>query len=161
MTPTKLRKLTIDHVLFSMAFDRDAQFHEAYPQSAFVDRESGEVLWVCEDDEHARMEAGIPAEENRARREGIEAAPDRYLEIPSLDHGDHHEILRAFLKSDWTDDEKTRSLAFNAYSGSIGRWKKSVGDRTIVHAYYDFCERKMKQMADEFLRAHGIEPLWK
>jgi hypothetical protein len=160
MTASKLRKLTINHALFSLAFDRDVPFHDLYPQSAFLDRKSGEIHWVYEEDKNAEMEAGIPAEENRAIRERIEATPDRYLEIRGLDHGDHHEILRAFLNSDWTDDEETWSRARNAYSGSIGRWKRSVADRTIIHAYYAFCDSRMKQMAEEFLRNHGIDPQW-
>ena len=161
MTRSKLRNLTIDHTLFSMAFDRDVPFHDIYLQSAYLDRESGEIYWVYEKDENAEMEAGIPAEENRAIRERIEATPDRYLEIPGLDHADHHDILRAFLRSDWTDDEEMWRRAHNAYSGSIGGWKRSVADRTIIHAYYAFRDSRMKEMAEEFLRDHGIEPQWK
>ena len=29
--------------------------------------------------------------ENRVGREPVAAAPERYLEIPGLDHGEHHE----------------------------------------------------------------------
>ena len=40
------------------------------------------------------MEAGIAPEENSALREGIEAAPARYLEIPGRGHDEHHDLLR-------------------------------------------------------------------
>ena len=132
-----------------------------YPQSAYLDRETGEIYWVYEEDKYAEMEAGVPAEENRALRERIESAPEQYLEIPGLGHGEHHQILRAFLESDWTDDEALRNSALHAYCGSIGRWKKSVADRTVIHAYYAFRDSRMKQMAEKFLRDHGIDPQWK
>jgi hypothetical protein len=107
------------------------------------------------------MKFGIPPEENDAVRQRITGTPDRFLEIPGLDHGDHHDILREFLASNWTEDEGARTSARAAYSGSIGRWKKSLGDDSAIHAYYDFRDRRTKDMAADFLRENGIEPLWK
>ena len=155
-----MQVLAIDEMLFWQAFDRDVVFHDTYPQSAYLDRKSGEILWVYEEDEAAHMDVGIPPEENAAARRLVAAAADRYLEIPGLDHGDHHEILREFLASNWTDDEKLKSRARAAYFGSIGGWKEAVGDERVVHAFYDFRERRTKQMAEDFLRRHGIEPQW-
>ena len=144
-----------------MAFGRDVDFENTHPQSTYLDRENGDILWVYEDDEDAMWEAGIPAEENRGRREQIEAAPDRYLEIPGLSHGGHHEILREFLDSDWTEDEDERKRVRNAYFGSIGGWKKSLEDESIVDVFHSFRERRIEQLAEKFLREHGIEPQWK
>ena len=161
MSDSKVRKVTIDQACFRLAFDRDVGFHDAYPLSTYLDLDTGEIIWVYEDDENAYWEMGIPADNNRAKRECIEAAADRYLEIPGLDHGDHHEILRKFLDSDWTEDEETRSEARNAYFGSIGGWKKSLDDERIVYTFYDFRDRKTEQLAEEFLRKNGIEPEWR
>ena len=36
------------------------------PQSTFLDKETGEVVWIFEDDEDAEMSAGIKPEENNA-----------------------------------------------------------------------------------------------
>ena len=72
------------------------------------------------------MEAGVRAEGNRAERQRVAAEPDRYLQIPELKHGDHHDILRRFLRSNWTDDRALRRRAAVAYSGSIERWKRDV-----------------------------------
>ena len=72
------------------------------------------------------MYAGIDPEENAALRTQIDTYPDRYLEIPGRDHGEHHDILRDFLNSNWTDDKELWTLAQNVYSGSIGRWKEGV-----------------------------------
>jgi Uncharacterised protein family (UPF0158) len=156
-----VKHLAIDEAMFTLAFDRHVDFTMHHPQSAYLDRDSGDVIWIYHDDEDAEMEAGVPAEENRVLRERISAAPERYLEIIGLSHGDHHDILRAFLDSDWTADEEARERAWSAYSGSIGRWKKTVADRAIIHAFYDFQEKRAKEMAEQFLREHGIEPQWR
>ena len=161
MEGTRLQKLAIDTAFFGEAFDRDVDFHEAYPQSANLDRHAGEIVWFYEEDFDAEMEAGIPPEENQATRHRIEAMPDRYLEIPGLDHGDHHDLLKDFLSSNWTDDDDLWRYAQEAYRGSIGRWKKSVDDESIIREFYNFRDRKTTERAEAVLRSHGIEPVWK
>ena len=143
-----------------METDRDNLFgdHQDIP---YLDSKTGEILWIFEDDEDAESIANISAEENREMREAIEAAPDRYLEVPGVDHGEHHDILRSFLRSPWTDDDAAWQRVYDAYRGSIGRWKDAVDDRDVIHAYYRFREQKMLEMGVEFLRETGIEPEWK
>ena len=91
----------------------------------------------------------------------VAAAPERYLEIPGLGHGEHHEILRQFLGSDWTDDETRLRRADAAYSVSIGRWKTDVGDEGAVDAFHEYQEAQIARMAEGFLRENGIAPDWK
>ena len=153
--------LVIDRMLFTMAFGRDVDFHDSFPQSTYLDRRTGEVIWLYEDDEDAYGEAGIPAEENRQGRKRVAAEPERYLEIAGFDHGEHHEILRQFLRSDWTDDDARWRSADAAYSGSIGRWKRDVRDEGAVHSFYDFQEKRIAELAEELLRENGIVPDWK
>ena len=92
---------------------------------------------------------------------GVAAEPERYLEIPGLDHGEHHEILRRFLRSDWTGDDARCRRADEAYSGSIGRWKRDVGDEGAVHAFHAFQEERIVELAEEFLRKNTIVPEWR
>ena len=120
-----MRKLKIDGPLFHMAFDRDVDY-EAYPQFTYLDLGTGEIFWVYEDNEDAYSDGGILASENQAIRELIESSPSRYLEIPGFSHGDHHDILGKFLDLDWTEDEKIKNNARDAYFGSIGGWRNSV-----------------------------------
>ena len=105
--------------------------------------------------------AGIDPEENGALRNQIDGHPERYLHIPGRDHGEHHDILRDFLSSDWTDDEELRTRAQNAYSGSIGGWKEEVDNQDVVHAYYDFRDGRIMQLAVEFFRDNAIQPVWR
>ena len=161
MGHSQLRRVTIDQAIFSMAFERDVDFQDDCPISTYLDLESGEVEWLYEDDDDAYMEAGISPEENRTIRDRVNAFPHQYLEIPGLDHGEHHELLREFLDSNWTEDLEDHARARIAYSGSIGGWKKSVNDDRIIQAFYAYRERKIQQLAEAFLREHGVEPEWK
>ena len=157
-----MQSLTIDESRFLGAFARDVDFHDDYPQSEYLDLKSGDILWFYDDDDEAeKSKAGICAKENAALRQPVVDNPDGYLEIPGLDHGEHHEILKEFLASDWTDNENLKSWAESAYFGSIGRWKKKVDDDSAVSAYDNFQKRKTTQMAEDYLRSHGIEPQWK
>ena len=151
----------IDKGLLTMAFGRDVDFHDTYPQAVYLDRQTGGIVWLYETDDDAEMEVGIPAEENRQEREAVDAAPERYLEIPGLDHDDHHRILRRFLVSNWTRDKERRQRAEDAYRGSIGKWKRDVRDEAAIDAFYAFREAEIVAMAEEFLRENGIEPIWK
>ncbi len=153
--------LAIDQSLFMMAFGRDVDYHDIVPQLTYLNRHTGDVLWMYESDDDAYMEAGIPTTENYEERESIAAEPNRYLEIPGLDHDDHHQILKRFLRSDWTDVEDRRQKAEEAYFGSIGGWKKNVGDEDSINAFYDFQDAQLTQLAEEFLLENGIVPDWK
>lgn len=161
MGHSQLRRVTIDQAMFSMAFDRDMDFEDVYPISTYLNLESGDVVWIYENDGDAYMDAGISPEENCATRDQVNALPNRYLEIPGLGHGEHHEILREFLDSDWTEDLEEHARARSAYFGSIGGWKKSVSNQSIVHSFNNYRDRKTLQLAEEFLREHGIKPAWR
>ena len=156
-----MQSLAIDRELFMMAFGRDVDYHDMIPQRTWLDRRTGDVFWLYECDEDAYGEGGIPAGENREGRERIAAEPGRYLEIPGLSHGEHHDILRRFLESDWTDDETRRRRAVAAYTGSIGRWRRDVGDEGAVGAFREFQDAQIAGLAEGFLRESGIIPDWK
>jgi hypothetical protein len=156
-----MRTVHVDELMFIEAFQRDVDFQDIEPQSAYLVLETGEVVWLFEEDDDARMWAGIEPEENSALRQEIDASPEKYLEIPGRDHGEHHHMLQNFLSSEWTDDEELWTRAQDAYSGSIGGWKEAVDNRDIVHAYYEFRDVKIKEWAEEFFLEHNIKPVWR
>ena len=79
-------KLSIDEMLFLMALGRDVDYHDAYPQSTYLDRETGEIVWVYDNDDDATTDIGIKPEENHRKRMAIAARPDRHLKIPGRSH---------------------------------------------------------------------------
>ena len=155
------RTVHIDEVLFLEAFGRDVTFHDAYPRSTYLDLETGEVIWVYDDDNDAYMEAGIPPEENRRRRELVDSRSHRYLEIPGLAHGEHHEILREFLASGSIKDPALRAQAQKAYFSSIGGWMEAVADQGIIDQFYEFRDDAVRARAEAFLRNHGVQVIWR
>ena len=155
-----MRSVSIDEIHFFDAFGRDADFHDLVPLAYWLDLETGDIIWVFEEDDDAGTIADLEPEENRDAREQVEKEPDRYLLIPGLSHGEHHDILREFLYSDWTNDNELLFRVRDAYSGSIGGWIKQIDDRQIIHAYYDYRDVKIREMAEEFLSDHNIKPLW-
>jgi len=156
-----IQQLAIDKDFFLMAFGRDADYEAMGSDFSYLDRQTGEVMWIFETDEDAEGLVGIPVDDNRRGRDQAEAEPDRFLEIPGLDHGDHHDILKAFLRSHWCDDEWRRLNAKEAYSGSIGRWKRQIRDEDAIHAFYDFRDVLVAKLAEEWLGENGIVPIWR
>jgi len=107
------------------------------------------------------MEEDIDQEDNRALREEVSASPSAYLKIPGLSHGKCHNILQAFLSSDWTTEKSAKEGAQSAYFRSVGGWIKTVKDETAVSEYYRFREQHTKELAETFLRDNGIDPFWR
>ncbi len=154
-------RIEIDQYNFVvLAFGRDTDYHDKCPQKTWLDRRKGHVLWVCEKDEDASHELGISPDENREARERVSAESDRYLEIPGLEHGEHHEILKRFLQSEWTDDKRLRESVEGKFFKSIGGWKNAV-PCYVVNAFEAFKGEEILNMADEWLRQNGIDPIWK
>ena len=157
----QLRPLRIDEGIFQHEFGRDLDYHTgASDFSCYLDSDSGEVVWVFHEDEEFASTFGLSEEENAERRRLVSSHPDLFIEIPGFDHGQHHEILRAFLSSEWTDDEETRGKVQDAYDGSIGRWLEAV-EEDVQSAFQDFSGREIERRAEEFLRQRGIEPQWR
>jgi hypothetical protein len=157
--PGTMRTLKIDIALFMHEFERDPDASD-FVKTTYLDLTTGDTHSVYEEDEDAHDEVGISAEENAELRQRVESRPDEYLAIPGLVHAEHHDVLLNFLNSRWTNDEGARARALDAYSGSIGRWKRAV-PRNVVDAYHEFCDTAIQHMAEDFLREHGISPVWK
>ena len=154
-----MNALRIDRILFLMAFERDVDYEDS-PQETYLDLASGSVEWLFEEDENAEL-FGISATDNEAQRNRIGGDPDRFLLIPGLSHHDHHDVLRLFLASNWTDDDRRRRIAQDAYTGSIGRWKKAVADPDVIRAYQQFRGEKIVELAKDFLLQNNVEVEWR
>jgi hypothetical protein len=146
--------------MFMLAFGRDVDYHDERPQMAFLNRETGEVMFVYEVDEDAEMYGGVDVEENIDKKKEIADSPATYLEIPGRSHAEHHEIFRSFLDSDWTDDHELKSRAQQLYSGSIGRWIRNIDRENAICAYFDYRDSKIEEMAEEYLRENDISAKW-
>jgi len=141
-----MQSLVINVSHFCRAFGRDVAFQDLF-QLTYLDRESGTIDWFFENDADAD---GISPENNAEMRQRIAIAPEPYLKIPGLTHGNHHDLLKEWLDSDWTEDEEEKNRVEAAYFGSIGGWKEAVDDDRVFHAFCDFREHRIKQLAEGF-----------
>src|SRR4051812_33623636 len=121
------KRLTIDQAEFLRVFARDVDFHDAYPRQGYLDRQTGDVPLIYDNDDDAKLEVGLAAASDDARtRESIRTAPDRFILVPGMSHGQHHDLLKEFLESEQIPDSELRESAAEAYHASIGRWLKDV-----------------------------------
>lgn len=161
------RTITIDWGLFHKAFDVDEEFNNIYFIDRYLDKNSGDIIFIYEDDDTATMDGG-DAIENKKMRTLLKENPDDYLEIIGRSHGESHEILQNFLASSWTDDENLKNYVRGLYYTSIGGWKESVENdsdlemdsETIIEAYQKYERVTIEQAKDTFLTQNGIKYKW-
>ena len=48
-----MRKVSVDEFMFIDAFERDVVFRDPYYQTAYLDLETGQAIWVFENDDDA------------------------------------------------------------------------------------------------------------
>lgn len=155
-----MKILALEHGQFFSIFGRDTDYHDPYPVNAYLDKESGELLWVYEKDFDALM-TGVGEENNKAMREIVATQKSRYLEIVGLNHGDHHDILQEFIGTKWCDNEADLLAARSAYFGSIGAWLKTMASSPAKEGYFRYKDEKVIELGEQYLRRDGIEPIWK
>ena len=151
-------RLNIDTYPFMLAFEHSIDYETTETgRRTYLDRATGELLWLYDDDRDAIIYEGISAEDNAELREHIAANQGRYLEIRGLTHDDHHEMLHEFLDSDWTDDEDLRLIAHLAYNGTIGDWRHQVGEE-IYAVFESFRMAAIQSLAEHWLATTRIKP---
>ncbi len=122
-----MRTLRVDSGILSAWLGEDADF-AAYPCRVYLDRETGQIVGVYEQDRDATL-AGDAEEDNRQRRQEVATQPGAFLEIPIPDHGQRHKWFREFLES-WGQED--------TYFGSIGGWLKQYGTTDDRYAWRNF-----------------------
>ncbi|MFA6015699.1 MAG: hypothetical protein WC742_11595 [Gallionellaceae bacterium] len=152
--------LKIDHTLFMLTFSADSDYHEECKFiETYLNKRSGEVMTIYTDRERAENLYGKDAVvEFRKNKNKLRASPNNYLRIPSMDHGEHHDLLKEFLCTNWTEDEVARNHASNVYYSrrSIGFWLKNVGDDKAITAYMNYAAEAPEGSAERFLHENGI-----
>lgn len=140
-------------------YDSYSQYEEVY-----LSVTSGELIDVAIDPTMIALNYGEEmAEEMLFNQTVVEAKPDKFLLIPSMSHGQQHDVIQDFLASNWTPDTSRKDQASGAYyqRRSIGFWLREVNDSQAIDAYFRFKEVAILQRAEAFLRANGItEFLW-
>ena len=110
---------------------------------AFLDLKDGSVRWVW-------REPDVPSskEEQDELLRFLELEPERFVRIPYMTHGDHHEVLRRHL-------EEQGRLA--EYDGSIGRWRKQLENDDDYYAFEEVVGQEAERRMRSFLEEHGLD----
>jgi hypothetical protein len=95
----------------------------------------------------------VPEDENKKDREKVSQNPENFLAIVGLSHGQHHEILKKYIRT-YVKSEKD-----GGYFGSIGGWKELVSEEDW-EAFDEFREKEYVKIIDKFMSENGIEPEW-
>lgn len=153
-----MNKFKIEFGQFMQAFCADSDYTPC-PQSAYLHLKTGGMVFVFNNDDHARIN---DVSDNAETRDMVAREKESYLEIPAHSHAEHHDILQEFLVSGWTSNKDLKGNAEAQYhfvGKSIGRWKKAVS-QDVYEEFKRFSEERMERDAEAFLRANGVDPIW-
>jgi hypothetical protein len=129
--------------------------------TAYINRRTGELITVT-DEESRAVENGddaddLPdwqAEHLPKVREAL--ASDDFLPLPSKFDIHEYSIMRRFCEQ--VADTKARDDLLRAIkgSGAFGRFKVLAGHCGMIDEWYAFRDRKVEDIAAEWLEANGI-----
>ena len=164
LTFMTMKKLEIDLTEFMMTFSADADYHaECDVVETHLNKRTGKLMTVPLNNSRAEFLFGdAAAADFKKNLRKLRAAPNNYLAIPSMSHGEHHDLLKEFLDTAWTVDVVAREAARNIYYGrkSIGCWLENVGDNAAIDGYLRYKESAPQRQAEQFLRGNGINFEW-
>lgn len=154
-----MRLNTIEEMLLRKEFEKDQDYRADYDQ-VYLSKTGGEVIFIYDDTDFS----GISEEENDFNKALIQENPEEYVEVTGLSHADHHDILKDFLASDWTDDEQLKQTVEGFYYGpnSIGFWKKQLfasidSAQEIWDEYLGFRNERANLLFKKFMEKYGYE----
>ena len=136
---------------------RDGAAHERR-QTMYLDRTSGEIVWLFENDADAQATFGA-GHRNSDLRRLIRSAPGRFLKLPVIDI-DQRATIRDFIASHWGNNDPVRSGAEASFLAAPDRWLYDA-DATVIHAYHEYENRRLRDQVERFLLENGIVPLWR
>ena len=116
---------------------------------SWLDRQTGEVLTVCE---FERMEEDDPT------REAIEADPARYLELPAETSRDGWAQMAEFVATVRDRGLRERLERSLQGRGAFRRFKDAVQEAGVAQAWYAFQGLEQGRALARWLRDHDIVP---
>ena len=143
-----LKKLSADwHPHWHAVWTRDDPWHPN--GAAHFNVLDGAVLWVDEELQTDAAAAEIVSNESR------------YIEIPRLHHGDHHDIFR-----EWLGAEVSEELRDLCNTASIGGFFQTLEDAVGAEsheykiAWHEFHDSALRERATTWLRERGWAVEW-
>jgi hypothetical protein len=125
----------MDALKLRMAFERDS-YNDS--DKVYLEKESGNIFWIPEN----IGEYG-PASEKELREIllKINTYPERYVEIPMIDHAEWHRVFRKWLAEIGKE---------GMYTTSIGLTLKELDDQELRFEWGDYKFAYAEKKAEEF-----------
>jgi hypothetical protein len=130
------KKLKIDMGLMFSAIE-DQYDSGGIRDTAYLNRRTGDIVFLPETDEEGALEWGISTEEIAEQRAEVESQPDDWVEIPK-------QIRLPVWHQHWCDVRCERDLPRDARPCTCGAAEEAE-------------EEDDEEFINEFLREHGIE----
>lgn len=118
----------------------------------YLDRESGELLWVSD---------ALPGDEDKELGARLEAAPDRYLAVDPLPSAFGYALMEQFAAD--LGDRAARAALERALGGRrpFRAFKDALIDYPQVReAWFRFRDERVLAEAQAWLEVEEIEPEW-
>ncbi len=152
--------IEIEQWRFMQVFGADGDYNpDIEGEALYLSIKSGSLTYVALDPKLLALRYGEETvEENFTSLTFVEGNPDQFVEIPSMSHGQHHDVIQEFLASSWIPEASRRDRASDVYypRKSIGCWLREVNDDEAIDAYFKFKDSAILQRAEAFLRANGV-----
>lgn len=159
-----MKKLSIDLALFMMTFAADEDYYvECRAHETYLNKRTGELMMVSVDNNTvATLYGKVAAADIKKNLRKLRASPNNYLRIPSMSHGEYHDLLQEFLGTSWTSDTVAHNSASTVYyeRRSIGYWLNHVHDDNAISRYREYKDAASQQHAEQFLRNNRIDFEW-
>lgn len=148
-----LKEIDLDwHGNAEFAWQRDDPFHN--DNDAYFDKKKHEILFIPHKD-------GVISEnEKNELEELVENNPDRFLEIPPLTHGEHHDIFASFLST--VSNEITSSCNPESIGGFKDDLKFQHPEKfeDVWYGWLDYHKDKLKERAEKWFEEKGYKVNW-
>lgn len=139
-----MSKIKIDEGELLMLLEDHSGF-----QTGYVDRETGEIIVVFEDD---------PEGENEQIEERIEGEPGRYLYIDPIDSHEGFRIMEDFVDTLPDSGDKQTLIRALLWRKPFSNFKAALSEMPeIRNEWFEFHDRALRQYAKEWLAGEGID----
>jgi hypothetical protein len=130
--------------------------------SSYLNRKTGEVVMVTDEEMRAAEEDGQIGEYPEWQRESIEIAgkileSEDYISLPDKFDVHEYSIMERFCLS--IDDEKIRNILYRSIkgSGAFRRFKNKIHKHDIADEWYEYKGETLKQKAIDWCKENSVE----
>jgi len=132
---------------------------------AYLDRQTGELLLLMDDEINAAEDDGDPADLPEWQRENVERAKElaaddagRFVPLPDRFDVNEWDMMRDFATSREDDPFAERLLRAIHGRGAFRYFKDCIHEAGVADEWYKFRDARLRRIALNWCEAHDIHP---